>query len=118
MENKYVKRFPEVPSFKQKGFDGFTSELNCENIGFTFEDVYQGHEKYCTNLKSTHIYYVLEGTGKFKINGEIYSVKQGDIIEIPANNKFIFAGKMKMLLIMSPKFNPKDEIVGENNDLY
>lgn len=116
--NEYVKKFPQEPSFKQKGFNGFIAEINNENISITYEDVYKGHERYCTNTKITHIYYVISGKGKFKINNDIYEVSEGNIIEIPKNTKFIFSGEMKLLLIMTPKFDKSTEIVGEENDLY
>ena len=116
--SNYIKKFPKEPSFKQKGFDGYTLELDNENISITFEDVYKGHERYCTNTGITHIYYVISGKGKFKIKDEIYEVEQGDIVEIPSCTKFVFAGEMKLLLVMNPKFNRDTEIIGEENDLY
>ena len=64
------------------------------------------------------IYYVIDGEGKFSINGEIYSVKKEDIIAIPPNTEFVFAGKMRLLLIMNPAFRMQDGIDGKDNDLY
>ncbi len=116
--NNYVKRAPEKPSFEREGFNGHIIDIENENISITYENVYKGHDKYCTNTKIAHIYYVLSGNGKFRIDGEIYEVRQGDIVEIPAGKKFIFAGKMELLLIMNPKFDKSTEIVGEDNDLY
>ena len=98
--------------------NGYSLNLENKNISIDIEDVYKGHEKYCTNIVSSHIYYVIEGNGKFKINEEIYWVKKGDIIEIPPNTEFVFAGKMKLLLIMNPSFNAKNNIDGKENDLY
>lgn len=115
---KYVKKFSSEPSFKRTGFNGYIAEIDNENISITYEDVYKGHDKYCTNTKITHIYYVISGNGKFKIDGETYEVEAGDIIEIPSNTEFIFAGEMKLLLIMNPKFDKSTEIIGEENDLY
>ena len=43
---------------------------------------------------------------------------EGDVIEIPKNTEFVFAGKMKLLLIMTPAFDPKIEVEGPDNDLY
>lgn len=45
-------------------------------------------------------------------------VKEGDIIEIPPDTEFVFAGKMKLLLIMNPSFDIKNNIDGKENDLY
>ncbi len=115
---EYIKRIPETPSFSKGGMNGYSLNLENKNISIDIEDVYKGHEKYCTNIVSSHIYYVIEGNGKFKINEEIYWVKKGDIIEIPPNTEFVFAGKMKLLLIMNPSFNAKNNIDGKENDLY
>lgn len=113
-----MKEFPQEPSFRRDGFDGYIGEINNKNIDITYEKVYKGHDKYCTNTKITHIYYVISGKGKFKIDNDIYEVKKGNIIEIPPSTKFIFAGEMELLLIMNPKFTREGETVGEDNDLY
>ena len=115
---EYIKKFSKIPDFKQQGFDGYIAKIDNDNISITFEDVHKGHDKYCTNTKITHIQYVISGHRKLKINDNIYEVQQNDIIEIPANTKFIFAGEMKLLLIMNPKFDKTTEIVGKDNDLY
>jgi len=115
---RFIKKLPEQPSFKQEGLSGYNYNLENENISITLENCFKGHDKYHTNTYSSKIYYVLEGNGKFKINNEIYEVKKDDCIEIPPKTKFVFAGKMKLLLIMSPAFRVQDGIDGENNDLY
>ena len=115
---EYIKKVSKVPSFTQDGQNGFSSNINNENISIDIIEVYKGHEKYCTNKVSSHIYYVLEGNGKFKINGKLYDVEMGDIIEIPKNTEFIYIGKMKLLLIMSPAFQANNNVEGKNNDLY
>ena len=114
----FVKELPEKPSFKQEGLNGYNYNLEDKKISITIEDCFKGHDKYHTNMYSSKIYYVLEGNGKFKIDNKIYEVKKNDCIEIPPKTKFVFAGKMKLLLIMSPAFRVEDGIDSENNDLY
>ena len=117
--SKYIKEFPEEPSFIQKGLNGYICPLENEVIGnLTLEKVHKGHDKYYTNTLSSKIYYVIEGKGTFKIKNDFYNVKKGNIIEIPPNTEFVFAGEMELLLIMNPKFNPNHEIFGKDNDLY
>lgn len=116
--NPYVKHFPDKPSFEQDGFHGYNSKLDCPNISMTFEDVYKGHEKYVKNTKCYYIYYVVEGNGVFRIGDYLYSVCQGDIVEIPPNVEFVFKGKMKLLLVMNPPMDLDCDIVGRENDLY
>lgn len=114
---KYIKRISQNPSFSQNGINGYNFDISNKNISINIIDSYKGHEKYCTNIVSSHIYYVLEGSGKFKINGGLYDVKNGDIIEIPKNTEFVYIGKMKLLLIMNPAFDEKNHIDGIINDL-
>ncbi len=115
---EYIKKLPKIPSFSKDGMDGYSFEIENKNISIDIEDVYKGHDKYCTNKESTHIYYVLDGKGKFKINNELFNVEKGDLIEIPKNTEFIFIGKMKLLLIMTPPFLADNNINGIDNDLY
>lgn len=115
---EYVKKLPKEASFVQQGLKGYNYKLFTKDISISMEDCFKGHDKYHTNKHSSKIYYVIEGTGRFKISGQIYDVKKDDCIEIPANTKFVFTGNMKLLLIMSPAFRPQDGIDEEDNDLY
>ena len=115
---KYIKKIPSEPSFVQNGLNGFSCEMINKNISIDIEDVYKGHERYCKSFISTFIYYVIEGKGIFKIENNKYNVEQGNIIEIPPNTEFVFAGKMKLLLIMNPPFNKNTKVDGAYNDLY
>lgn len=116
--SKYIKKLSEEPSFKQQGLTGYNFDLECKDISLSYEDVFKGHDTYDKNYYSSKIYYVLEGDGTFRIDDEKVEVKKGDVIEVPKGTNFVFAGKMKLLLIMSPGFRPQDDIHGEENDLY
>ena len=114
----YIKKLPTEPSFMQKGLNGYNYELETKEISITQEDCFKGHDKYHKNICSSKIYYCIDGKGKFKVAGEIINIEKGDLIEIPKNTEFVFAGNMKLLLIMTPAFRPQDGIDGKENDLY
>lgn len=116
--SKYKKRLPIEPSFKQEGLNGYNFNLDCKEISLSVEDVFKGHDKYYKNKESSKIYYVLDGKGIFSINNEKIIVSKGELIEIPANTEYVFAGKMKLLMIMSPAFKPENDVFGKENDLY
>ncbi len=115
---KNIYKLPLDPSFSQKGLNGYNYALNAENISITVEDCFKGHDRYHTNVYSDKIYYVVEGKGVFKIGEEKFNVEKDDLIKVPKNTQFVFAGKMKLLLIMIPAFRPQDGIDGKENDLY
>ena len=116
--NKYIKKLPENPSFEQNGLKGYKYNLDTKDLGLYIEVSHQGLDKYVYDKESTHIYYVLEGKGKFSINNEIFNVKQGDVIEAPARIYFTYSGEMKLLLAMTPDFKPENDIdTKRENDL-
>jgi len=117
-ENKFVYRLPDKPSFSQEGLAGYNYSLGLDDISISVEDCFKGHDRYHTNTYSKKIYYVIDGEGKFVIDGNIYNVKKEDVVCIPPNTEFVFAGKMRLLLIMNPAFRPQDGIDGKLNDLY
>jgi mannose-6-phosphate isomerase-like protein (cupin superfamily) len=61
-------------------------------------------------LNEDRIYFILEGRGKFIINEKSEKILTHDLIFIPKNTPYNIIGKMKYLLICSPKFNPKDDV--------
>ena len=64
-----------------------------------------------TQTTSDRAYYVLEG--ELIINNENIA-KSGDVVFIPKNTEYTFKGTFKSILINSPPFNKKNEIVRSN----
>lgn len=106
IENEYVKKFPKEPSFENKShFKGYILNEGKLGIEVDYIDMIDGHEFYQIESKIIHIYYILEGSGKANINGNMYKLEKGDMVEIPVNTEFAFKGKMKMIEILNPPFD-------------
>lgn len=56
-------------------------------------------------------YYVIKGSGYFIINDKEIPVKQGELIVIPPGTKYSFGGKLKMLLISTPRWSEDQETI-------
>jgi len=116
--NKCIKTLPENPAFMQNGLKGYQYNLNTKEIGIYQVDCFKGHDRYHADTVSTYIYYVLDGEGKFCVDGEIFSVRKGDLMEIPPSKEFVYADDMKLMLIMTPDFDAKNCKSTKENDLY
>ena len=57
----------------------------------------------------TEIYYILEGTGEMELDGERHAVRPGDAILIKPGCRHRATGKLKVLNIPIPAFDPADE---------
>ena len=118
LKNQYIKKFPSKPDFEFKSFfRGYSLGNGKVNINIDFIDMESGHQFYQKETKSIHFYFIIEGSGIACINGNKYEIEKGDTIEIPINTEFAFKGKMKMIEIMDPAYDPSTHIDTKINDL-
>ena len=61
-------------------------------------------------LNEDRIYLVIEGEGKFIVDGEEKKVSKEDLIFVPENTPYNFRGDMKLFLVCSPEFDPEDDV--------
>lgn len=59
--------------------------------------------------KLTEIYYILEGAGQMELDGELFEVRPGSTILIRPGCRHRAIGKMKILNVPIPRFDPEDE---------
>jgi len=59
--------------------------------------------------KLTEIYLILEGEGHMELDGELHSVRPMSTIFIPPGVRHRAIGKMKIVNIPVPAFDPEDE---------
>lgn len=57
----------------------------------------------------TEIYYILEGEGEMELDGERFPVRSGDSILIKPGCRHRAVGKLKVLNVPIPAFDPNDE---------
>lgn len=113
--NKYLKLVPSEPTFKQVGLKGFRLELSNPNLEIYEVDIEKGHDNFIVSQKITHIYYVIDGSGSFCLNGKKFRVKIGNIIEVPPEVEYTYSGRMKLLLILTPPWFKGNEIITKPN---
>lgn len=68
-----------------------------------------GHDCYSYNSESTHIYHVIDGTGKFIIDDKEILVKPGDNVVIEPNKVFTYKGNMILTFEMTPNFKEEND---------
>jgi mannose-6-phosphate isomerase-like protein (cupin superfamily) len=57
----------------------------------------------------TEIYYILEGEGEMELDGERHAVQPGDAILIKPGCRHRAIGKLRVLNVPVPMFDPADE---------
>ena len=99
------------------GWDGlkaraYNSKEQFENASAAVFEVTKEHGKVLTEL-SDRVYYVVEGEGKFVINGKEEKVIKTDVVIVPKNTPYNYMainGKtLKLFLVHTPAYDPEME---------
>ena len=59
--------------------------------------------------RMTEIYYILEGEGQIELDGELHAVRPGDAVLIKPLCRHRAIGRLKVLNVPVPAFDPEDE---------
>jgi mannose-6-phosphate isomerase-like protein (cupin superfamily) len=110
MKNHVLKP-PENYSFEKVGIKGkkFSVTDITPKTGVCLIETEGGHETTIIEHECDFIYYILDGAGRFIIDGQNENCIKGDLVVVPAGSRFRYTGKLKMLLITTPAFYPEQE---------
>ncbi len=89
------------------------------NAGFRYSlahaTVRVGESSTSHTLKTSEVYYILEGEGEMHINDETAKVRVGQVVVIPPNAKQYIrnlgSGDLNFLCIVDPAWRAEDEVV-------
>ncbi|MBP9817605.1 hypothetical protein KBC75_02485 [Candidatus Shapirobacteria bacterium] len=98
-------------SFEKVGIKGkiFPVDDITDRTGVCLIETENGHETKIIEHKCDFIYYILEGSGIFEIDGQNENFVPGDLVVVPAGSIFFYKGKCKMLLVTTPAFYIEQE---------
>lgn len=105
----YKLSFSEAKSFNKFGVDISAYPLNLTSFDFVYENVTEGHFEEFYSEVSTYTWFIFEGKGTFVVDDESINVVGLDVVSVPPKHRIHYFGKMKMLLMVTPKFDEKNE---------
>jgi mannose-6-phosphate isomerase-like protein (cupin superfamily) len=87
----------------------YNTKEECKEAAVVYQETEKGHSEEFCHEKSTFIYYILEGHGKWIIEDEEYEVEAKDVVIIPPGKKFYFKGNLKQICVTAPAWDEKYE---------
>jgi mannose-6-phosphate isomerase-like protein (cupin superfamily) len=85
------------------------TRLDTPNLGVHVTHITNGDLHY--HRKTEEVYYIVAGEGVIELDGEQHTLTPGTAVWIPPGVKHRGWGDFETLIITSPAFDPKDEIV-------
>jgi mannose-6-phosphate isomerase-like protein (cupin superfamily) len=87
----------------------YNTKEQCPEASVVYQETQKGHSEEFYHSKSNFIFYIIEGTGTWFIEGEPNKVKTGDVVIVPPNKRFYYKGKLKQICITAPSWEPEYE---------
>src|SRR6516225_10138336 len=116
---QFIHSLPTSNSFDGMGLFGYTfGPLNQKDLEIYYIEVEKGHDTFMISKRITRIYYVLDGSGYFTLDGRRYDVEQGMLVEVPPKTEYSYSGKMKLIAFCRPRwFSGNDSHTKWNPDV-
>lgn len=90
------------------------NKINYSIAQFTLE---QGKKSIIHKIKSSEIYYILEGRGDLSVGEDTFHLQKDDSVFVPPNSKQFIKNTgtedLRFLCIVEPTWNAKDETILE-----
>lgn len=101
----YVYSLPTEMAFDTKGIFGYSfGPLNQKRLEIYYILSNKGHDTFMISKKITRTYYILSGNGNFTIEGHVYNVSVGMLVEVPPKVEYSYSGRMTLLAISNPRW--------------
>ena len=81
-----------------------------------YQETEVGHSEEFRHSKSAFIFYIVEGSGEWIVEGEVFAVKATDVVAVPPGMKFYYRGALKQICITAPAWEQEfEEVIGKVN---
>jgi len=101
----------DAPVFEKQGVTMrvYNSKEQCPQAAVVYQETEKGHFEEFYHSKSYFIFYIIEGSGTWFIEGSPNEVKGGDVVIIPPGKKFYYKGRLKQVCITAPSWEAEFE---------
>lgn len=101
----YVYSLPTEMAFDTKGIFGYSfGPLKQKRLEIYYILSNKGHDTFMISKKITRTYYIISGNGNFTIEGHVYNVSVGMLVEVPPKVEYSYSGRMTLLAISNPRW--------------
>lgn len=115
----YLYELPVLVSFRGKGLFGYSfGPMQQKDVEVLYVESETGHDTFMVCRGLVRTYYILAGSGCFTIDGRVYDVGTGMLIEVPSGVEYSYSGRMRMLVFCKQRwFHRKDKWTKWNRDV-
>jgi len=87
----------------------YNSLQQCPQASVAYQETDQGHSQEFRHDKSAFIFYIIEGSGTWVIDGQEHPVEATDVVIVPPGKSFYYRGNLKQVCITAPAWEEEHE---------
>ena len=87
----------------------YSGKEQCSEAAIVYQETIEGHFEEFYHGKSTFLFYIIEGNGKWFIDKKEFEVETGDVVIVPKNTKFYYTGRLKQICVTAPAWEEEHE---------
>ncbi|MBN1294012.1 MAG: cupin domain-containing protein [Candidatus Latescibacteria bacterium] len=87
----------------------YNGKAECRHAAVVYQETVKGHAEEFYHSKSAFIFYIIEGSGTWIIEGKEFPVETTDVVIIPPRKKFYYKGNLKQICITTPSWEERFE---------
>lgn len=80
----------------------YTGRDDLEQAAVAYQETERGHAQEFRHHRSAFVFYILEGSGEWVIDGETYPVEATDVVVVPPGRAFYYRGRLKQICVTAP----------------
>jgi mannose-6-phosphate isomerase-like protein (cupin superfamily) len=87
----------------------YNSKDQCPDAAVVYQETLTGHNEEFFHSRSNFIFFIIEGSGTWFIDGSPHEVEAGDVLIIPPGTRFYYKGSLKQVCITAPAWEQEYE---------
>lgn len=80
-------------------------------VAVAYQETQTGHAQEFLHHTSAFVFYVIEGSGEWVIDGVVHRVEATDVVVVPPGRAFYYRGDLKQVCLTAPPWTEEDEEV-------
>ena len=87
----------------------YNGKEDLEAAAVAYQETAIGHSQEFRHNKSAFVFYIIEGSGEWVIEDEVFAVNATDVVIVPPGKKFYYRGNLKQVCITAPAWEEEYE---------
>jgi len=106
-----IFRKSDAAAFNKNNVDMwiYNGKDDCSDAAVAYQETTTGHSEEFRHTRSAFVFYIIEGSGTWVIEGVEYSVEASDVVVVPPGKRFYCKGQFKQICVTAPAWEEQFE---------